>query len=147
MIEKIFARLKHSFYLTTSLLIIFFVSVVFRWIDFSIHPQPITTTSERYLLLLTLLSIPIALWVFKKMIQKNQQLENEKLSILLYQKAYFVRLFILCFVSVLNILAYGLSLKTNFMLCALMVFVALAFCKPSKVALEYTINPTQITEK
>lgn len=142
--EKMMTQLKWIFYLTIPCLAVFFVAIAFRWIDFSIYPQPLSSTAERYILLLTIITIPSALWLFKEMTRKSRYSQNEKKQLDSYRKAYLIRLFILSFVLIINMIAYGVSLKQNFMLCTLILFVTFVFCKPLPTELD---NPNQTYKK
>ena len=129
--KKTIETLFRIYFIIIAFQALLFVAIAFRWIDFSISPQPISPAAERYILLLTIVGIPYTLWHYSQMLSKKDATSTLKTSLRLYKKANYFRLSILTTITLFNIVVYGISLKQNFMLCILMLFVTFAFCKPS----------------
>ena len=130
-LESMIQSLKYLFYIAFGIQIIVFVSIAFKWIDLSSEAVIVPVTIERYALLLTLVSIPVALKLFFFIMNKNKNPEDESTTNNIYVKAFITRFGILFLVASVNILLFAFSLNQNFMLCTLVTFTAYLFTYPS----------------
>ena len=130
-LESMIQSLKYLFYIAFGIQIIVFVSIAFKWIDLSSEAVTVPVTIERYALLLTLVSIPVALKLFFFIMKKNKNPEDESTTNNIYVKAFITRFGILFLVASVNILLFAFSLNQNFMLCTLVTFTAYLFTYPS----------------
>ena len=130
-LESMIQSLKYLFYIAFGIQIIVFVSIAFKWIDLSSEAVIVPVTIERYALLLTLVSIPVALKLFFFIMKKNKNPEDESTTNNIYVKAFITRFGILFLVASVNILLFAFSLNQNFMLCTLVTFTAYLFTYPS----------------
>lgn len=90
-----------------------------------------SVTYERYTIILTLASIPLALKLFHNMISKIGK-EDKTLLITTYKKAYFIRLGILDFAALVNFIGFYLYEANNFIYMSIVILAALLFCYPDK---------------
>lgn len=130
-LESMIHSLKYLFYIAFGIQIIVFVSIAFKWIDLSSEAVTVPVTIERYALLLTLVSIPVALKLFFFIMKKNKNPEDESTTNNIYVKAFITRFGILFLVASINIILFAFSLNQNFMLCTLVTFTAYLFTYPS----------------
>lgn len=130
-LESMIQSLKYLFYIAFGIQIIVFVSIAFKWIDLSSEAVTVPVTIERYALLLTLVSIPVALKLFFFIMKKNKNPEDESTTNNIYVKAFITRFGILFLVASINIILFAFSLNQNFMLCTLVTFTAYLFTYPS----------------
>lgn len=130
-LESMIHSLKYLFYIAFGIQIIVFVSIAFKWIDLSSEAVIVPVTIERYALLLTLVSIPVALKLFFFIMKRNKNPEDESTTNNIYVKAFITRFGILFLVASVNILLFAFSLNQNFMLCTLVTFTAYLFTYPS----------------
>lgn len=125
------SSLKYLFHIAIGIQIVLFVSIAFKWINLMPDSANISLTLERYVLLLTLVSIPGALKLFSIIMKKNKHLENKDMTNTIYIKAFIVRFGILFLVASINILLFAFSYNQNFLLCTLVTFTAYIFTYPS----------------
>ena len=130
-LESMIHSLKYLFYIAFGIQIIVFVSIAFKWIDLSSEAVTVPVTIERYALLLTLVSIPVALKLFFFIMKRNKNPEDESTTKNIYVKAFVTRFGILFLVASINILLFAFSFNQNFMLCTLVTFTAYLFTYPS----------------
>lgn len=125
------SSLKYLFHIAIGVQIALFVSIAFKWVNLIPDSINISLTLERYVLLLTLVSIPGALKLFSIIMKKNKHIENKDVTNTIYTKAFIVRFGILFLVASINILLFAFSYNQNFMLCTLVTFTAYIFSYPS----------------
>lgn len=87
-------------------------------------------TFERYAIIITLASIPLALKLFHSMMSKTKHLDASVTEIT-YKKAYFIRLGILDLAAIVNIIGFHLFEATNFIYMTIVVLAAMLFCYPN----------------
>ncbi|WP_101689703.1 hypothetical protein [Dysgonomonas massiliensis] len=85
---------------------------------------------ERYAIIITLASIPLALKLFHNMMSKTKNLDAYATETI-YKKAYFIRLGILDLAAIINIIGFHLFEATNFIYMTIVVLAAMLFCYPS----------------
>ncbi len=124
--------LKRVFFIAFGIQAILFIAVAFKQINILPDSGEISLTLERYVLLLTLISIPGALKLFSMIMEKNKHPEDKNETTKLYIKAYLARFSILFLIASINIVLYALSYRQNFMLFTLVTFTAYLFCYPSE---------------
>jgi hypothetical protein len=96
---------------------------------------------QQYSILITLAAIPLALKTFANIIKRRkdkEQLTQE--AIIVYKKAFFLRLYFLDFVILANIILYAVSYNQNYFWLTVILFLTLLFCKPSYRELEELIS-------
>ena len=127
----VITSLKRLFYIAIAVQVALFVSIAFKWINLVTNPIDISVTIERYVLLITLISIPGTLKLFSVIMKSSKDPEGELLATSIYIKAFITRFSILFLVATINIVLFALSFKQNFMLFTLVTFTAYLFCSPS----------------
>lgn len=104
-------------------------------------------TFERYAIILTLASIPLALKLFHNMISKTKD-QEEGIAEATYKKAYFIRLAILDLAAIINIVGFHLYEASNFIYMTIVVLMTMLFCYPNKDFLKVAeIEIEDTTEK
>lgn len=129
--SSIIPFLKRLFYIAIGVQVILFVTIAFKWINLMTDSANISLTLERYVLLLTLVSIPGALKLFSIIMKKNEHLGDKEIRNTIYIKAFIVRFVILFLVASINILLFAFSYNQNFLLCTLVTFTSYIFIYPS----------------
>lgn len=90
---------------------------------------------ERYAIIITLASIPLVLKMFHLYVSKAKTLSFD-----MYQKKYkylyIARIAIFDVVALMNIMGYYFYKANNFLYLATVIILAIAFCYPSKDALD-----------
>lgn len=130
--ESVLPFLKGVFFVAFAIQAIIFVAVAFKQINILPTNGELSLALERYVLLLTLISIPGALKLFSWIMEKNKNPESKEETTKLYVKAFLARFSILFFIASLNIILYAISYKQNFMLFTLVIFTTYLFCYPSE---------------
>ncbi|MDD2552162.1 MAG: hypothetical protein PHQ56_06035 [Dysgonamonadaceae bacterium] len=130
--ESVLPLLKGIFIAAFAIQAIIFIAVAFKQINILPTNGDVSLTLERYVLLLTLISIPGALKLFSWMMKKNKHPESKNETTKLYIKAYLARFSILFIVASINIVLYAISYRQNFMLFTLVTFTTYLFCYPSE---------------
>lgn len=98
--------------------------------------ESIGLTAEMYAIGMTLIAIPAALKLYAGKVKKIPKDVSESRAIKLYKSAYFLRLYIINAVLLINIVLFGISGNKNFMWLAVISFIVYMFCKPSRQDLE-----------
>lgn len=101
--------------------------------------QPILipgVATEMYVIGLTLLVIPLALKMFADRVKKIPKEADNVKSVHSYKSAFLLRLYIVSFATLVNIILYAFSRNTNFMWLTVVLFVVFAFCRTSQSELE-----------
>ena len=99
--------------------------------------QPVRVILERYTILATILVIPLALKLFSMMIKKEPPVSlaedaiRAENAIRTYKKAYYIRLYMISGVTLMNILLFSFSRNMNFLWLTVVLFLLFMFCKPS----------------
>lgn len=138
--EKTVRYLRFHYYGSYFLLGFLFLFVFFRSKRFSGTPQPLNMALQQYGILITLAAIPLALKTFANIIKRRkdkEQLTQE--AIIVYKKAFFLRLYLLDCVILGNIILYAVSYNQNYAWLTVILFLTLLFCKPSYRELEELI--------
>lgn len=139
--EKTVRYLRFHYYGSYFLLGFLFLFVFFQSKRFSGTPQPLNMAIQQYSILITLAAIPLALKTFANIIKRRkdkEQLTQE--AIIVYKKAFFLRLYFLDFVILANIILYAVSYNQNYFWLTVILFLTLLFCKPSYRELEELIS-------
>ncbi len=112
-------------------LLLLFLLVLFRGIPFPENILPVGVTMERYAIMITIIAIPVALKLFADRLKKiscpRKAIEAGKK----YKKIYFMRLYTLSAVTLMNITLFGFSRNSNFMWFTIVLFIIFLFCRPS----------------
>lgn len=138
--EKTVRYLRFHYYGSYVLLGFLFLFIFLRSKRFSGTPQPLNMALQQYSILITLAAIPLALKTFANMIKRRSDKERStQETIIVYKKAFFLRLYLLDFVILGNIILYAVSYNQNYAWLTVILFLTLLFCKPSYRELEELI--------
>lgn len=102
-------------------------------------------TFERYAIILTLASIPLALKLFHNIVNKANKENNGNLE-KTYKKAYFIRLAILDIAAIVSIAGFYLYEANNFIYMTIVILAALVFCYPNKSILDEDISNENLND-
>ncbi len=131
-VQKLQRHFLFSLLLTGLLLLL----VLFQLLPFWRESQPIHITLERYLIVVTLITIPLILrWFSKRLRNSNPPLAWEEAR-RCYQQAFLWRHYILTLVTLLHVVLFGISRNMNFFWFAVVLFIVFLFCRPSQQELE-----------
>ena len=139
--NKVITLLKRHYYATFLLLAGLFLLVLLRLIPF---PEGLLSGSvvlERYAIMITIIVIPMALKLFADSLKKIQRPLDPSEADRKYKKLYYLRLYSIAGVTLMNILLYGFSRNSNFMWLTVVLFIIFLFCKPSVVELTGLSEP------
>ena len=129
--EKAYRLLKQIFVINLTLLVAATGYLMYIkgpvWGD-GVEPNVIF---ERYAIILTLAAIPLALKLFHTKIKKYESLTDE-LFTAKYKLHYIIRLAILDFVVIFNLVGFYLFESQNLILMALIGLFSVLFCYPNK---------------
>lgn len=99
---------------------------------------------EQYLILATLIAIPVALKLFHSQLKKIKDMPMD-VYCKKYTQAYMIRLLILDMVIILNLVGFYLYESRNLLLLALISTIAIIFCYPDKkIALQDTETDNKV---
>ena len=133
---KTIKQLNIHYYVSIIVLAILFLLVLFKLIGFAEISPSVGVVVERYVIGITLIAIPVALKLFADNVKKIPKGGDKNVAIRLYKKAFYIRLYIIHSVTLLNIVLFAVSRNNNFMWLAVVLFVVFVFCKPSLSELE-----------
>lgn len=129
--NKLHQQLSIIFWLNFTLFVFGFLALLYiKGPDFGTNIES-SVTYERYAIIITLASIPLALKLFHNMISKTLK-DNKNELIATYKKAYFTRLAILDIAALVSILGFFLYEANNFIYMTIVILAALLFCFPNK---------------
>ncbi len=128
--EKTIHQLKAHFYIYVAMVAVFFLLALFDVFPFTQNPQLNNLAVQQYAIILTLIAIPAALKLFAVKFKKIDK-TDKIFAIQEYKKIYFLRLYIIGFATLANIVLFALTRNNNFMWLAVISLVIYAFCKPS----------------
>lgn len=97
--------------------------------------------AETVSILVTGISIPLALKLFGKKIKSIQPSDSIEYGSALYQKWFGFRLLILGVAAVVSLFTHYLAMSYTGSLCAILVGFAALFCIPSKNKLYFVLEP------
>lgn len=95
-------------------------------------PLLLQLSVEIYVIVITLLTIPLALKYFAAILRKTPAEILPDIALGIYRKAYLRRLYALTVVALGNITLFALSGNRNFMWLSVVLLLTYLFCKPSQ---------------
>lgn len=130
-LNKTIKSLKAHYYIAIAALVILFVLIFFKIISMNSElTSSVTQTMELYAIGITLIAIPAALKGFAYLIKKEKRQDSDAI-IRNYKKAFFIRLYVISTVALMNEALYFLSRNTNFFWLTIVSIVTFIFCGPS----------------
>lgn len=144
--DKAIRQLRISYDVIVTATAALFLLTLFHVIDLSTSGIIITHVAEQYALMITLISIPVALKLFANKLKKFSEKTDKLLAIKTYKSAYYTRLGIITVVTLGNIFLFAISRNSNFMWFTIVMFIIYFFCRPSYPEL-ISLTETKNTEK
>ncbi len=129
-LKKIIKRLSAHYYTSIAILAILFILILLKVVRLSGNPEFVTQTMELYAIGITLIAIPASLKGFAYLIRKEKRQDSDAI-IRNYKKAFFIRLYVLFIITLMNEIFFSISRNMNFFWLALILFFAFLFCSPS----------------
>ena len=170
----IIKQLKAHYYATIILLVLLFAFIFFRIIVFNDGETVLSDGLQRWAIAFTIAVIPLALWVFSEKLKKASRSSKElKMKEVrqnvdfaveiqsIYRTFFLLRQYLLSATTLVNIVLFGLTRNVdraeghdsfmfgvnNFFWFSLLMFIVLAFCKPSEEELaKYSALPANDVE-
>ena len=129
-------QLQLHYWIIFSSLGLFLLLILFQLIPYWQESRPVSIILERYLIVITLIAIPLALRMFASKLKKSPLPLTSEDARNRYKKASLLRLYILSAVTLLHIVLFGISRNMNFFWFAILLFIVFLFCRPSYPELE-----------
>jgi cobalamin synthase len=142
--ERLIALLKKHYYGNVIALALFFILILFRIIPLLQESELIGVTLERYIIMISIITIPLALKLFARRLKKVPRPAETAIAVSVYKNASHLRLYTISAVTILNILLFGFSRNSNFMWITVVLFIIFLYCKPSYTELA---NLTEVPEE
>lgn len=131
--NKIVKQLNRHYFVSLTLLILFFVLLFFKIIQLVDTPMEMAVSVETYTIMITLVTIPLVLKMFANRLKKIKSSELEQAQkISQYKTIYFMRLYAIVTVTAGNIVLYGLSRNHNFFWLMVVLLIVFVFCRSSE---------------
>ncbi len=152
-IESAIKLLKIHYYGNIILLAIFFLLLLFGLIPLFVDSRAVNITLERYVIMITIIVIPVALKFFASRLKKAVLPMEAAIAATKYKNIYFVRLYTIGVVTLMQIILFALSRNMNFFWFTVVLFIIFIFCKPSYEELESLTkeapknNPEEVVEE
>lgn len=137
-------QIQHDIHVTVTIAL--FLLTLLRVIDLSSLGVTITPITERYVLMITLIAIPVALKLFSDNLNKRPKKSTPESAVKAYKAAYNTRLYIITAVTLANIFLFAVSRNSNFMWLSIVLFIVYFFCRPSHIEL-MSLTETKDVEK
>lgn len=142
--ERLIGVLRRHYYINIITLVLLFILLLFRIIPLMQESELIGVTLERYIIMISIIAIPLALKLFARRLNKVPRPAETAIALSVYQNASFIRLYTISAVTLLNILLFGFSRNSNFMWITVVLFIIFLYCKPSYTELA---NLTELPEE
>lgn len=133
--NKLIKTLNIHFFISIGILAVLFILVLINQISF-VADEAVGVIAERYSIGLTLIAIPVALKLFADMLGKHTHSDDVNAAAAVYKKAFFLRLYIIHFMVLVNLVLYAMSHNMNFVWLTVVLFIVYIFCRPSLEELE-----------
>ncbi|HAR38894.1 MAG: hypothetical protein A2W86_02035 [Bacteroidetes bacterium GWD2_45_23] len=133
--ERIILNLSRHLYGNMISLALLFLLVLLRIIPISENFLSVGVTMERYAIMITIIAIPLSLKLFADRLKKIPRPLKAIEATTKYKKLFYLRLYTLSAVTLMNIALLGLSRNSNFMWFTIVLFIIFLFCRPSLVEL------------
>ena len=133
--------LRNHYRLNIIILIVLFLLAMFNLIPFFTEKQLVNIVLERYIIVVTIIAIPGILKLFATLLNKVPQESDVDIAISQYKKAFYIRLYTISTLSLINIFLYDYSGNMNFFWITTVLFLLFIYCKPSFPELEKLVKP------
>ena len=133
--ERIILNLSRHLYGNMISLALLFLLVLLRIIPIPENFLSIGIIMERYAIMITIIAIPAALKLFADRLKKIPRPMETVEAGTKYKKLFYLRLYTLSAVMLMNIALFGFSRNSNFMWFTIVLFIIFLFCRPSLVEL------------
>lgn len=135
--------LRKHYRINIIILIILFILAMFKLTPFFVEKQMINVIIERYIIVITIIAIPGILKLFANLLKKVPQGTNIDFAISKYKNAFYIRLYTISSLSIINIILYDYSGNMNFFWITTVLFILFIYCKPSFPELESILKPDE----
>lgn len=129
--EKTIRLLRTHYFIHIAALALFFLLVLFRVLPVFSDEEAVSVVLERYAIMISIIAVPLALKLFAVKIKKIPAGIDLPTAAKKYKNAFFLRLYIVSTVTLLNILLFAFSRNTNFLWMTVVLFIVFVFCKPA----------------
>lgn len=129
--DRLIVILKRHYYGNIMVLAALFLCILFQIIPASRDHSGIGVTLERYAILISIITIPLALRHFAERLRKAKKPMEEVQALSRYKNSSLLRLYLITLVTLMNIGLFYLSRNMNFLWITLVLFIIFLFCKPS----------------
>ena len=133
--ERVLLKLNQHLYGNMILLALLFLLVLLRIIPIPENFLTVGITMERYAIMITIIAIPAALKLFADRLKKISRPIGTVEAGIKYKKLFYLRLYTLSAVTLMNFALLGFSRNCNFMWFTIVLFILFLFCRPSWVEL------------
>ncbi|MDR2815808.1 MAG: hypothetical protein LBB62_03795 [Proteiniphilum sp.] len=141
---KAIKLLKRHYYGNIALLAVVFLLILFRVIPLFTDGQAINVTAERYVIMISIIAIPVSLRFFARRLKKSPRPLETPAATHIYISASFLRLYTISGVTLMHIILFGIFRNMNFFWFTVVLFIVFLFCKPSYEELEsLTVIPEE----
>lgn len=138
--------LKTHYFLNVLFLVALFLLALFNFSPFNADDINVSITLERYVIIVTMLVIPLSLKYFAHRLKKIQRPAEASEAIQKYKKASSLRLYALSILTLLHILLFSISRNTNFLWFTVVLFIVFFYCKPSEDELQSLMEQPEIED-
>lgn len=128
---KLHSNLKKLFWINTLTIIALTIALMYIVGPFWGEGMDQHIVFERYAIIITLISIPLALKLFHSQ-TKKAEIEEEDIYLKKYKTAYYLRFAIINAAIIFNLVGFYLFESQNLILMAVICIFALFFCYPPK---------------
>ncbi|NLD22822.1 MAG: hypothetical protein GX670_01145 [Bacteroidales bacterium] len=146
-IDATIKLLRTHYRLNIIILVILFLLAMFKLTPFFAEKQIVNIIIERYIIVITIIAIPGILKLFAHLLSKVPQGVDIDLAISKYKKAFYIRLYTISSLSLINIILYDYSGNMNFFWITTVLFLLFIYCKPSFPELEKLVRPVEEIEE
>ena len=129
--KKLHSNLKKLFWINTLTFLAFTIALMYIVGPFWGEGVEQHVVFERYAIIITLISIPLALKLFHSQTKKAESDEDD-IYLKKYKTAYYLRFAIIDAAIIFNLVGFYLFQSQNLILMAVICIFALFFCYPPK---------------
>ena len=133
--------LRTHYRLNIIILVILFLLAMFKLTPFFAEKQIVNIIIERYIIVITIIAIPGILKLFANLLAKVSHNANTDFVINKYKRAFYIRLYTISTLALINIILYDYSGNLNFFWITTVLFILFIYCKPSFPELEKLLKP------
>ena len=123
--------LKTHYWINIIVLATLFILAMFKLTPFFEEKQVVNIVVERYIIVITIMTIPGILKLFSVLLKKVPKEARPEIVFSKYKKAYYTRLYTIGLLTLINIFLYDYSGNLNFFWITAVLFILYIYCKPS----------------